>query len=119
MTATISRTASTANLPAPAARNDRLMVRQSAIHGLGLFAARRIRKGTIIGRIEGRLSRRNGPHVLWIADSYGIEVTNELRYINHSDTPNACYYDDATVVALRTIQAGEEITHNYEGDVQG
>jgi len=96
--------------------DERLVVKESPIHGLGLFAKKRIRKGAIIGKIEGVLSRQDGPHVLWIADAYGIEVTNEMRYINHSDQPNACYYDDATVVALRAIQPGEEITHNYDGD---
>ncbi|MBT4195428.1 MAG: SET domain-containing protein-lysine N-methyltransferase, partial [Gammaproteobacteria bacterium] len=38
------------------------------------------------------------------------------KYINHSDTPNACYYDDKSVVALRDINQGDEITHNYEAD---
>ena len=96
--------------------DERIVVKKSPIHGLGLFANKRIRSGAIIGRIEGRLANKNGPHVLWITEKVGIEVLNDLRYINHSDEPNACYYDDATVVALRTIQPGEEITHDYEGD---
>ena len=43
-------------------------------------------------------------------------MTNELRYINHSDEPNAAYCDDLTVVALRDIHPGQEIVHNYEND---
>ena len=42
--------------------------------------------------------------------------TNDLRYINHHPDPNAVYYDDLTVYALRDIAPGEEITHNYWGD---
>jgi len=33
--------------------------------------------------------------------------------INHSDTPNATFYDNLDVCATRDIKAGEEITHNY------
>ena len=43
----------------------------------------------------------------------GIEVLCNLKYINHSEDPNACYYDDLSVVALRDIEPHEEITHNY------
>jgi len=88
-------------------------VRDSAIHGKGLFAARRIRKGEHIGQIEGRLTTTDGPHVLWLTDELGIEVLNDLRYINHADSPNAAYFDDGEVAALRAIQPGEEITHHY------
>jgi SET domain-containing protein len=41
-------------------------------------------------------------------------VSCNLKYINHADNPNACYYDDLTVAAIRDISANEEITHNYE-----
>jgi SET domain-containing protein len=36
-----------------------------------------------------------------------------LKYINHHNAPNVSYYDDLSVVALRDIQAGEELTHDY------
>lgn len=88
-------------------------VARSRIHGKGLFAANHIAAGTVIGHIEGIPCQQDGSHVLWINEREGIEVTCDLRYINHSDTPNACYYDDLSVVALRDIPAGEEITHNY------
>jgi SET domain-containing protein len=42
-----------------------------------------------------------------------IEVQNVFKYINHNSKPNACYYDDLTVVALRDIEKDEEITHHY------
>ncbi len=92
-------------------------VKKSPIHGRGLFATKRIRKGTVIGKIEGYITRKNGPHVLWITPHLGIKVTNIYRFVNHADEPNAAYYDDATLVALRTIEPGEEITHDYSGDL--
>jgi len=88
-------------------------VARSAIHGKGLFAARPIPAGAIIGWLRGKPADRDGPYVLWVSDSEAIEVTCDLRYINHSDHPNACYYDDLSVVALRDIAAHQEITHNY------
>ena len=51
--------------------------------------------------------------MLWLSEHEAIEVTCDLRYINHSDEPNACYYDDRSVMALTDIPAHEEITHNY------
>ena len=56
---------------------------------------------------------RDGAHVLWLDETRGVEVTCDLKYINHSDRPNACYYDDLSVVALRDIEPDEEITHDY------
>ena len=92
-----------------------LDVQRSPIHGLGLFATEKIRKGKLIGRADGGQTTKDGPHVLWLNEQIGLKVQNELRFINHSPIPNAVYYDDATVVALRTIRKGEEITHDYTG----
>jgi SET domain-containing protein len=88
-------------------------VADSAIHGRGLFAGDLIPAGTVIGRIQGIPSSRDGDYVLWLSADEAIEVTCKLRFINHSDDPNACYYDDLSVIALRDIQPDEEITHDY------
>jgi SET domain-containing protein len=88
-------------------------VADSAIHGNGLFAGQNISAGTVIGWLDCRPSSIDGAFVLWICETQAVEVTCDLRYINHSDRPNACYYDDLSVVALRDIPAGAEITHNY------
>lgn len=90
-----------------------IYVAPSRIHGNGLFAAKPIKSGSIIGYLQGRPVDRDGPFVLWISATRGIEVMCDLRYINHSDDPNACYFDDLSVVALRDIGADEEITHDY------
>ena len=89
-------------------------VKKSKIHGQGLFARVDIPKYTVIGIISGKPCKRNGFYVLWLSDTQGFKVSCDLKYINHADNPNACYYDDLTVVALRDIKAHEEITHNYE-----
>ena len=88
-------------------------VAPSGIHGLGLFAAKKIDKNCVIGWLKGKPSTRDGSYVLWLNDEEGFEVSCNLRYINHSNQPNACYYNDLSVVALRDIEPGEEITHDY------
>ena len=88
-------------------------VADSDIHGKGLFAAHRIPAGATIGQLRVRPAEVDGSYVLWLSETEGVEVICDLKYINHSERPNACYYDDLSVVALRDIEAGEEITHDY------
>jgi len=92
---------------------DNTYVAPSVIHGQGLFARAPIKGGSVIGYLQGRPTTIDGEYVLWISATQGIEVLCDLRYINHSDQPNACYYDDLSVVALRDITPDEEITHDY------
>lgn len=89
----------------------------SGIHGRGLFARRAIAAGTLIGHYEGTPTRRNGTHVLWVEgpgdDEWrGIDGSNELRFMNHSDRPN-CEMDGRDLYAARDIGADEEITIYY------
>jgi SET domain-containing protein len=91
-------------------------VTTSNIHGKGLFARKRIKAGTLIGQIDGRPTKTDGPYVLWLTQLKGVEVLCQLKYINHSDEPNAIYYDTLEVIALRDIKCDEEITHNYDSE---
>lgn len=88
----------------------------SGIHGLGLFATQLIPADAVIGQLHGTPTTDDGPHVLWLSETQGLRVENDLRYINHDDEPNAAYYDDLTVAAICDIQPGQEITHDYRGD---
>lgn len=92
------------------------VVKQSAIHGKGLFAKNKILKGDIIGHIKYQPVKKDGPYVLWLDENVGIKVDCDLKYINHNAKPNACYFDDLQVVALKNIKAGDEITHDYGDD---
>lgn len=98
--------------------SDWVYVKDSPIHGFGCFALRRIRKGTHIGSYEGPKTMEDDTYVLWIledeeADYWeGVDGQNELRYMNHSSTPNA-EFDGVDCYALRTIEENEEITFHY------
>jgi hypothetical protein len=94
-----------------------ICVKESKIHGKGLFANKNIKEGQILGHIKGSRTKKDGPYVLWINDTEkGVKVECDLKYINHNKKPNACYYDDLTVVAIKDIKKGEEITHHYGDD---
>ena len=94
----------------------RIEVRPSPVHGQGVFATRRIRKGAWIGMFEGGQTRRDGMHVLWVIDDDGREVgirgENDLRFLNHSLDPNA-EFDGTGLFALRNIQPDCEVTFHY------
>lgn len=93
----------------------KFVVKQSSIHGRGLFAGVRFQKGTHMGSYKGPRTRRDGPHVLWLNDDeggVGIDGKNVLRYVNHSRRPNAVFRGE-DLFALRGIRPGEEITFDY------
>lgn len=94
----------------------RVVVRSSGIHGRGVFAAHRIRPGAHIGTFRGRPTEVDGTYVLWLIDDdgseEGIRVTNELRFLNHSQEPNA-ELDGLDLLALCNIQRGSEVTIDY------
>jgi hypothetical protein len=109
-------------------------VRHSPVHGYGVFALRRIRKGTTIMEYLGdRVSHEeadaryenkdpNDNHTfLFTVDSKtvidGGVGGNDARYINHGCEPNcesASQNKRIFVEALRTIQAGEELAYDYQ-----
>ena len=89
-------------------------VDHSPIHGKGLFAKEKIRKGEILGTIKRIKTDKNGPYTLWLDEETGVHVTGPFKYINHSVRPNVVYYDTLEVGALRDIKPGEELTHDYQ-----
>lgn len=91
-------------------------VRSSDVHGLGLFALRDIAAKELIGVATGEPTSEDGMHVLWLVDEdgseEGLQMTNDLRFVNHADDANATF-DGEDLVALRKIKAGSEITFDY------
>ena len=97
-------------------------VKESGIHGMGLFAKEDIPKGDYLGTYDGpekHDDRDNGMHVLWVEDEDGSYVgrdgQNLLRYINHSAKPIA-EFEGFDLYALRYIEKDTEITIDYGSD---
>ena len=100
----------------------------SRIDGTGVFAAQDIKKGTrILQYIGEKISKEETANRLAAGNVYiftfndrvdidGKTRKNRARYVNHSCEPNCeAVVTKRTIwiVALRDIQAGEELTYNY------
>jgi uncharacterized protein len=90
----------------------------SPIHGFGCFALVPFAEGERIGTFEGPEVQKDGTHVLWVYDpevgAIGRRGTNLLRWLNHSEDPNA-ELDAFELYARRPIAPGDEITIDYNG----
>lgn len=118
-------------------------IRRSGIHGRGVFAIRRIRRGTRIVEYVGEKidketstarglalyeeSQRTGGASVYIFDLNkdwdldGNKPYNPARLINHSCDPNCEMVnedDQLFLYALRDIRQEEEITFDYGYDIQ-
>jgi uncharacterized protein len=114
-------------------------VRNSKIHGRGVFAKRPIRKGVrvieytgpIIPTIEAdKLGNTIDEHghshtmLFTVDDDRVIDGTRggDAKYINHSCSPNCEAIQDGDQIfieSLRSIKKGEEITYDYHLVVEG
>jgi SET domain-containing protein len=110
-------------------RSPKTEVRESKIHGRGLFATADIGKGEVVavkgGHIVAREQLRReitpklGPveiqigNDLFIAPVTGEERELSMLYSNHSCDANLGIRGEITFVAMRDIRAGEELTHDW------
>jgi uncharacterized protein len=110
-------------------RSPKTEVRASQIHGRGLFAIADIAKdeivavkgGHIINRetLREKVTPRLGPVEIQIdKDLFIAPLTEEEREdsmlcSNHSCNPNLGMRGEITLVAMRDIRAGEELTHDW------
>src|SRR5215471_16896979 len=110
-------------------RSPKTEVRESKIHGRGLFATGDITKDEIVAVkgghiVDGKTLREKitpvlGPVEIQISDDLFIApVTAEERelsmlYLNHSCDPNLGVRGEITFVARRDIRGGEELTHDW------
>jgi uncharacterized protein len=109
-------------------------VRHSRVHGYGVFALRRIRKGTnIIEYLGERVSPecanaryehrdpKDGHTFLFTVDARTVIDAgingNEARFVNHGCDANCQTVDIGRrifIEAIRTIQPGEELAYDYK-----
>jgi SET domain-containing protein len=103
-------------------------VRESSIQGRGLFALESFSKGEIVCIKGGHIFNRQtlqqvteslGPAEIQIAEDLFIGPLDEheregsMIFSNHSCEPNIGVQGQIVFVALRDIEAGEELTHDW------
>jgi uncharacterized protein len=113
--------------------NKRVEVRQSGVHGKGVFVVEPIAKGEIIFEYVGQVitwaeALRRHPHdpsnpnhtfYFHIDDNNVIDGSvrgNAAKWINHACTPNCEAEDDEGrifIKALRKLKPGEELFYDY------
>lgn len=103
-------------------------VKESSIEGRGLFAVQPIKKGEIVCIKGGYIFNRQtllqvqeslGPAEIQIAEDLFIgplsaeEREGSMIFSNHSCDPNIGVQGQVVFVAMRDIDAGEELTHDW------
>jgi SET domain-containing protein len=100
----------------------------SKIAGMGIMAGEDIKKGDLIRHIKGELkflSVKNKddslsyPNWIGIGEGVWIDPDHPNQYLNHSCNPTAGVKGKVSIVALKDIKEGQEITIDYstiEGD---
>jgi uncharacterized protein len=114
----------------------RFVVRNSGIHGKGVFATMHIPAGTRLieykgerlteAQVDKRYANDDNPHTFLFAldDGMVIDATNggnSARWINHSCAPNCEAVDDDNriyIETLRAIRPGEELSYNYRIELE-
>jgi SET domain-containing protein len=111
-----------------------IRVRKSAVHGKGVFATRRIRKGTrIVEYLGDRITHaesdsryedhdENDNHTFLFIVDKGVVIDagvggNEARFINHSCDGNCESVIEKRRVfieAIKTIEPGDELNYDYQ-----
>lgn len=109
-------------------RSPKTIVKDSPIEGRGLFARAPIKKGEIVaikgGYIFDRQTLREvehtlGPAEIPIAEDFFIgprradEREGGMLFTNHSCDPTIGIQGQIVFVALRDVEAGEELTHDW------
>jgi uncharacterized protein len=109
-------------------RSPKTEVRESPIHGKGLFARQAIAAGEIVAVKGGRILSKQAwaalePELgsaevqiaedLFIAPGHREEREGSMLYTNHSCEPNIGLQGQIVYVAMRNIDAGEELTHDW------
>jgi hypothetical protein len=114
------------------------IVRNSKIHGRGVFAKRQIRKGVKIIEYTGPIVNEKEADKIGILNEDGHSHTmlfeigknkvingnqgGDARYVNHGCDPNCETVQDGDQVfieAIRTIKQGEELAYDYHLQIEG
>lgn len=106
--------------------SDKVEIRKSDINRYGMYAKQNILKGEMVFIKGGHIVKRDDFYASFVINSYlpisdeyymaaiTPEEEDEIKlYNNHSCNPNCGMHGEITFVAMRDINAGEELTIDY------
>ena len=109
-------------------RSPKVEVRASDLEGRGVFAIQKIEKGEVVAVKAGHIvtaqqlaeiTSKVGDYALQIYDDFYLspvskaELEELVIFINHSCDPNVGFDGQITYVAIRDIEPGDELCHDY------
>lgn len=109
-------------------RSPKIEVRRSDLEGRGVFAIAKIEKDEIVAIKAGHIITSDdlagitssvGDYALQIHDGFYLgprskdEIEQMTIFINHSCNPNVGFLGQVVYVAMRNIEPGEELCHDY------
>ena len=106
-----------------------ILVKESLIHGKGIFASSFIPKDSVIMKIEGEIisgdecerreEEEDNVYIFWNGDDCYIDTaqTEKIKYINHDCNYN-CDVEEGPdksiiLIAVKEINPGDELTIDY------
>ena len=102
---------------------NRVYAGESRIEGKGVFVNEDVRKGDIICDIDGEIKEReiksesgSRKFANWIGMGKNLWLNPNktiFRYLNHSCDPSVAITGTKTLVALRDMKKGDEVTFDY------
>lgn len=109
-----------------------VFVKESDIHGKGIFISTKVPKGEKLMEIKGdvidgdecerREEEEDNVYIFWNGDDCYIDTsrTKKIKYINHDCDFNCDVVENGRgglmLIAYHTIEAGEELTIDYGYD---
>lgn len=102
---------------------------ESSGKGLGIFSKHNLSKGTVIWKFRENLDIKVHKDELlnlsdveknfiekyfWTEGNYYYSCCDHAMFQNHSFDPNCTNLDENTVVTIKDVKAGEELTANYK-----
>jgi len=105
-----------------------IYIASSRIHGFGVRIGEDVKRGATIATIKGEMKFQmnkteedalGNPDWVGIAKNRWIDPQKPYKFLNHSCNPSAGIKGRVTLVAMRDMKEGEEVTVDYstiEGD---
>jgi uncharacterized protein len=105
-----------------------IYIATSKIDGFGVNIGENVKKGEIVSRIKGEMKFKvnkgledtfANPDWVGVAKDQWIDPAKPYKFLNHSCNPSVGVKGKITLVALRDMKEGEEVTVDYstiEGD---
>lgn len=124
--------------------NEHLVIKNSKIHGKGIYARKNIPKnkkliqyvGNIVNKKQGDIiadkqskraeknKNKGAVYVFELNDKYDLDgdiKNNHARYINHSCSPNCRVYirnNKIWIISKKRIKKTQELTYDYGYDIE-